>query len=91
MFGVNVKLLVLVLFFDRLISSSRIMCWFSFSCLCVMVICTEHRASSVCFISSYVCPLVVCKVFKSAKPPILVLFFPMFILWLFASFSNVLR
>jgi hypothetical protein len=77
MFVANVNLLLLVLFFDCLISSSRIMCWFSFFlCLCYGHLHSqEHQASSVCFIFSYVFLLVVCKFFKNAKPPIYVFFF----------------
>jgi len=77
MFGANVNLLFLVLFFYRLISNSQIMCWFSFSCvLCYGYLHSqEHQAFSACFISSYVCLLVICKFFKNAKPPILVFFF----------------
>lgn len=50
MFGANVNLLVLVLFFNNLISRSWFMCWFSFSCVCVMVICILKSTKPLVFV-----------------------------------------
>jgi len=92
MFGANVSLLFLVFLFNHLITYSQIMCWFSFF-MCLhfgdLQVSQKHQASRACFISSYVCSLVVCRFFKSTKLPMFILFLHVFVLWLFASFSRM--